>query len=108
MFSITSSFQDPSAPCSSAIPKSGGSMNNPFAPHLAIAQRGWPFAAADGQAFVRLANPSSGGFYILPVRSRAYRDWFLHEFYVQHDTLPTSRAFHAILNHLEAEAHLSE
>ena len=48
--------------------------------------------------------PHLQGFYILPVRSRAYREWFFHEFYAQYDTLPGSRAFHSVLNHLEAEA----
>jgi len=79
-------------------------MQNPFARLIAIAQLGCPFTAADGQAFFRLPVPSSGGYYILPIRSRAFRDWFYHEFYSRHDSLPTSREFHAILNHLEAEA----
>ncbi|MGA2270909.1 MAG: hypothetical protein ABSH44_20760 [Bryobacteraceae bacterium] len=79
-------------------------MPDSFAPLIAIAQRGTPFTASDGQAFVRLNAPSSQGFYILPVRSRAYREWFFHEFFTQYETLPPSRAFHAILNHLEAEA----
>jgi hypothetical protein len=75
-----------------------------FAPLIAIAQRGTPFTASDGQAFVCLNAPLSEGFYILPVRSRAYREWFFHAFFAQYETLPPSRAFHAILNHLEAEA----
>jgi hypothetical protein len=79
-------------------------MPDPFAPLLAIARRGLPFTAPDGQAFVRLHAPSFQGFYILPVRSRAYREWFFHEFYAQYDTLPGARAFHSVLNHLEAEA----
>lgn len=79
-------------------------MPDPFAPLLAIARRGLPFTASDGQAFVRLHAPSFQGFYTLPVRSRAYREWFFHEFYSQYDTLPGSRAFHSVLNHLEAEA----
>ena len=58
-------------------------MPDPFAPLIAIAHRGIPFTASDGQAFVCLNAPSSEGFYILPVRSRA---------------------FHSLLNHLEAEA----
>jgi hypothetical protein len=79
-------------------------MRDPFAPLIAIARRGIPFTASDGQAFVRLNAPSLEGFYILPVRSRAYREWFFHEFYAQYDSLPGSHAFHAILSHLEAEA----
>ncbi|HEV3202597.1 MAG TPA: hypothetical protein VGZ73_32110 [Bryobacteraceae bacterium] len=78
-------------------------MKDPLAPLLAIAHQGMPLTARDGQTFIRLGAPS-GGFYIFPIRSRAYRDWFLHTFYAEYDTLPTSRAFHAILNHLEAEA----
>jgi hypothetical protein len=46
-------------------------MPDPFAPLLAIARRGLPFTAPDGQAFVRLHAPSLQGFYILPVRHAA-------------------------------------
>jgi len=83
-------------------------LSDPFAPLIDIAGRGTPFTASDGQAFVRLNAPSSGGFYILPVRSRAYREWFFHQFYAQFATIPPSRAFHSILNLLEAEASQSE
>ena len=79
-------------------------MPDPFAPLIDIARRGLPFTASDGQAFVRLHALSPGAFYILPVRSRAYREWFFHEFFAQFETLPPSRAFHSLLNHLEAEA----
>ena len=37
-------------------------MLDPFAPLIAIAQRGIPFTASDGQAFVRLNAPSPRGF----------------------------------------------
>jgi hypothetical protein len=70
---------------------------------LPIAGRGIPFTSSDGQAFVRLPEPS-GGFYILPIRSPAYREWFFHQFYNEYDSLPTANAFSAILHHLEAEA----
>jgi hypothetical protein len=83
-------------------------LPDPFAPLISIARRGLPFTAPDGQAFVRLSGPGLGSFYILPVRSRAYRDWFFHEFFNQFDTPPASRAFHSILNHLEAEANHDE
>ena len=79
-------------------------MSDPFAPLIAIAQRGIPFTASDGQAFVRLNAASPEAFYILPVRSRAYREWFFHEFFAQYNTLPGARPFHAVLNQLEAEA----
>ena len=83
-------------------------MPDPLAPLLDIARRGFAFTASDGRAFVRLNVFSRGAFDILPVRSRAYREWFFHEFYVQFDTLPSSRAFHAVLNFLEAEASYDE
>ena len=82
-------------------------MPDPLAPLLDIARRGVPLTASDGQAFVRLNGPSPGAFFILPVRSHAYRDWFFHEFYARFDTLPSSRAFHSILDHLESEANHS-
>jgi hypothetical protein len=72
---------------------------------LHIARRGIPFTSTDGQAFVRLDEPSSGGFFILPVRSPAFRHWFFYHFYAQFDSLPSSQAFHAVLDHLEAQAH---
>ncbi|HYW41234.1 MAG TPA: hypothetical protein VE959_00160 [Bryobacteraceae bacterium] len=78
--------------------------NRSIAPLLPIARQGIPFTAADGQAFVRLPVVSSGGFFFLPVRSRAYRDWFFQQFFALYDTLPTPQAFYAILNHLEAQA----
>jgi hypothetical protein len=72
---------------------------------LRIARRCLPFTSTDGQAFVRLDEPSSGGFFILPVRSPAFRRWFFFHFYAEYDSLPTSRAFRAVLDHLEAQAH---
>jgi hypothetical protein len=82
-------------------------MSKSIAQGLAIVEQGVPFTAADGQAFVRLAVPY-GGFYILPVRSSAYRDWFFYRFFNQYDSLPTANAFQAILNHLEARASQNE
>lgn len=79
-----------------------------IAPLISIAQRGLPFTAADGQAFVRLTAAASGGFYILPIRSSAYRDWFFRQFFAEYDTIPTPNAFHAILHHLEAQATTNE
>ena len=80
---------------------------NPFARHFAIVERCLTFTAEDGQAFVRLPAPA-GGFSILPVRSPAFRDWFFYEFSARHDSLPTSRQFHALLNYLEARANYYE
>lgn len=73
-------------------------------PLIEIAQQGLPFSAIDGQVFVRLPGPRKS-FYILPLRSPAYRHWFFHEFFSRYATLPGSHAFHAILHHLEAEVH---
>jgi len=53
---------------------------DPFAPLAAVAEPGLAFTALDGQAFVRLPV-ASGGFFNLPVRSAAFRDWFYCEFY---------------------------
>jgi putative DNA primase/helicase len=72
---------------------------------LRIAQRGVPFTSSDGQAFVRLAEPFSGGFYILPVRSPAYRHWLFCQFFAECDAVPSAQAVQAVLNHLEAQAH---
>src|SRR5689334_19308980 len=64
-----------------------------------------PFAAANGQAFVRLPAPSLRGLYILPVRSPAFLHWLHHQFYVRYSDLPAARTLHRVLLHLEAEAH---
>jgi hypothetical protein len=63
-----------------------------------------PLQGPDGQAFVRFESPCSNGYYILPVRSAEYRNWFFAQFFAEYDTLPTSQAFRAILQHLEAQA----
>ena len=81
-------------------------MSKSIASLISIAQQGIPFTAADGQAFVRLNGPS-GGFFILPIRSSEYRDWFFFRFFDQFDTIPSAHAFHAILNHLDAQANQS-
>ena len=83
-------------------------MQSPLAPLIALVARCDPFTAGDGRAFVRLPVYSSGGYYILAVRSSAFRDWFFHESYAQLDSLPASRDFHALLDHLEAEARFDD
>jgi hypothetical protein len=75
-----------------------------FSSLLSIASRGMPFTAADGRAFVRLSVPCTGGFYILPLHSQAYRHWFFYQFFAEFGSVPSSHAFHSILNHLEAQA----
>src|SRR5713226_6033495 len=76
-------------------------------PLLPIARRGLPFTSEDGRAFFRLPVPW-GGHVSFPVRSRAFREWFYHQFYVEHDSVPTAHAFSALLKHLEAEASQGE
>ncbi len=80
------------------------SRSSALASLLPIARRGIPFSSSDGEVFVRLPHPFSGGYFILPVRSPAYREWLYHEFFNHHESIPGSRAFHALLHHLEAEA----
>ena len=79
----------------------------PLHPLIAIAREGDPFTATDGRAFVRLQGPSFQSSFVLPVRSVAFRNWFFHEYYSRHEAVPDTRAFHALLNHLEAEANHS-
>jgi len=78
----------------------------PLTRMIGLAQRCEPFTAADGQAFVRLH--AYGGCCIMAVRSGAFRDWFFHGCYAELNSLPTSREFHSVLDHLEAEAHFDE
>ena len=73
---------------------------------LSIARRGLPFTSSDGQVFVRLPAPSSHGFF--PVRSPAFRSWFLNQCFNEFDAVPSSQAFHAVICHLEAQAQQSE
>jgi hypothetical protein len=73
------------------------------APIVPIAQQTLPFTATDGQAFVRLTY-SSGGWFTLPVRSQAFREWFFAAFYRDFGTPPTQSAYRMLLNHLESQA----
>jgi len=45
---------------------------------LSIARQGVPFTSSEGQVFVRLPEPATNGFFILSVRSPAFRGWFLN------------------------------
>src|SRR5258708_4899747 len=76
---------------------------NPHAQLLAVVEPTVQFTANDGQAFVRV-RLDCGGFFSHPVRSPAFRDWFLNQFYGRYEFLPTSHQFHALLNFLEARA----
>jgi hypothetical protein len=83
----------PSVPKSPRQTESGGTSCVPSSslPYLLrTARRGIPFTSSDGQAFVRLDESCSGGFYIiLPVRSAAFRHWLTYEFFAEYDSLPT-------------------
>ena len=86
-------------------PKSRG-LRGPsgFDAFLRITQRGTPFTAVGGRAFMRLPAQSFGGFRTLPIRSRAFRQWFFDQSFSVYDTVPTAHAFSAILHHLDAQA----
>src|ERR1035441_4446481 len=73
-----------------------------FDAFLRIARRGVPFTALGGRAFITIAAQS--GYRSLPVRSRAFRQWFFDQCHSAYDTIPTAHAFGAILHHLEAQA----
>ncbi len=76
-----------------------------LAPLIAIAERAFShFTDLDGQAFARLPASGSDGCSALPVRSREYREWFYASFFGDHGAVPSSRAFHTLLHHLEAQA----
>ena len=70
---------------------------------LRIVEREVPFLSAGGRAFITVPAESPG-YHHLPVRSRAFRQWLFDRYYSEHDTIPSSHAFNAILHHLEAQA----
>ena len=70
---------------------------------LGIAERGTPFTAVGGRAFISVPA-QSGGHLTFSVRSRAFRQWFFDQCFSDYDTIPTAHAFSAILHHLEAQA----
>ena len=69
-----------------------------------ILRRTAPFTSDDGRAFARVSAASPHGYRTLPVRSRAFREWFFAQSYAEYETIPTAHAFSAILYHLEAQA----
>ena len=74
-----------------------------FQSFLRIARRGVPFTSIDGRAFMTVPAQSSG-YRTLPIRSRAFRQWFFDQSLSEFETIPTARAFSAILCYLEAQA----
>ena len=75
-----------------------------FDAFLRIAQRGVPFTAVGGRAFMRVPAQSFGGYRTLSIRSRAFRQWFFDQSFSGYETIPTAHAFSAILHYLEAQA----
>src|ERR1017187_4086877 len=75
-----------------------------FDAFLRIAERGTPFTALGGRAFITVPAQFSSGYLTLPIRSRAFRQRFFEQSFAEFDTIPTTHAFHAILRHLEAQA----
>src|ERR1035437_2176115 len=75
-----------------------------FDAFLRIAERGTPFTALGGRAFITVPAQFSGGYLTLPIRSRAFRQRFFDQCFSLYDTIPTTHAFNAILHHLEAQA----
>src|ERR1019366_3200462 len=75
-----------------------------FDAFLRIAERGTPFTALGGRAFITVPAQFSSGHLTLPIRSRAFRQRFFDQCFAECDTIPTTHAFNAILHHLEAQA----
>jgi indole-3-glycerol phosphate synthase len=74
-----------------------------FDAFLRIADRGVPFTAVGGRAFMTVPALFSG-YHTFPIRSRAFRQWFFDQCLSDYDTIPTAQAFTAILRYLEAQA----
>ena len=74
-----------------------------FDAFLRIAERATPFTSLGGRAFVTVPAQSSG-HRTLPIRSRAFRQWFFDQSLADYETIPTAHAFNAILHHLDAQA----
>jgi hypothetical protein len=74
-----------------------------FDAFLRIAERGTPFTALGGRAFISVPA-QSGGHLTFSIRSRAFRQFFFDQCFSLYDTIPTTHAFNAILHHLEAQA----
>ena len=75
-----------------------------FDQFLNVAQRTSPFLASGGRAFATVNAPIPVGVLALPIRSRAFRQWFFDQCYSTCNTIPTGQTFAAILHHLDAQA----
>ena len=68
-----------------------------------IARRCVPFTASDGRAFAQIPAEGSTGHKSMPVRSRAFREWFFAQHNGEHGVIPGQQAFSSLRYHLEAE-----
>lgn len=73
-------------------------------PLIAIADYGRAFTSPSGQTFVALNAPTASGAFVLAIRSRDYRNWFLSQFLTEHEALPSARAYGAVLRYIESRA----
>src|SRR4051794_31052510 len=78
-------------------------MPQPDSSILPLIEDGQPFLAADGRAFIRLNLPGSAGR-VVPLRSRAFRDWFFFRHYSERDSIPSTKALTAAIHLLESRA----
>src|SRR5271165_6085294 len=67
---------------------------------LQITRECVPFTGVTGQVFVTVRESGAA----LPIRSPAFRNWFVYRALARHDIIPTPNAFHAVLNVLDALA----
>src|ERR1035438_1804908 len=74
-----------------------------FDAFLRIAQRGTPFTAVGGRAFM-IVPAQTSGYQALPLRSLPFRHWFFDQCRCQYETIPTAHSFSAIVHYLEAKA----
>lgn len=100
----------PLAPYSTALParyartdRMPASLSSQAQDLLHHARSSTPFCSKDGQPCASL--PIEGGHRIVvALRSAAFRDWLIAEYYNGNDTAPSTAAFNAALRTLEARA----
>src|ERR1017187_4080585 len=75
-----------------------------FDAFLRIAERGTPFTALGGRAFITVPAQFSSGYLTFPIRSCPFRQGVFLQCFSLYDTSPAAHALSAILPHLEAPA----
>ena len=66
-----------------------------------------PFSSEDGEAFASIPSGIDSRR-VFPLRSAAFRDWLVNNFYGEYNAAPAVRALRAVLLALEARAQYSE